>query len=163
MPTQAPVFVDFKRFAQGRPFCPVVKRLDYFADPLAVYQALKNEKSPSVLLESARFSPKTGRYSLIGRNPYLILEGRGSQITLSSFGVNEVFHGDPFQTTRQLLDLYSSSPQPGLPPYTGGAVGYFGYEAKNYLESKSPRAFKGTSEWPDAYLLFFSEGVVLDH
>ncbi len=163
MPTSDSVFADLKNFSQGHPVCPIVRCLDHAGDPLAVYRALRNEKTPSVLLESARRSARTGRYSFIGRNPFLILEARGPKIALSSFGQTEVFQGDPFQTVQRILSLFSSAPRTGLPPYLGGAVGYFGYEAKNYLEPSLPRSPKEASAFPDAYLLFFNEGVVMDH
>ena len=157
------VFADFKYFAQGHPCCPLVRPLEFFADPLVVYRAFKNEKTPSVLLESSRSSHKTGRYSFIGRNPSLILEAKGSEITLSSFGVREVLHGNPFETLQRILDLYSAASQPGLPPYIGGAVGYFGYEAKNYLEPTLRQSLKESQGLPDVYFLFFNEGIILDH
>ncbi len=163
MPIQEMVFSDFKRFAEGRASCLMTRRLNCFAEPLTIYRALRNEKIPSVLLESARLSQKTGRYSFIGRNPFLSLAAWGPEITLNSFGVKEVFHGDPFQITQRILDLFPTDPQPGLPPYTGGVIGYFGYEAKNYLEPTLPRSLKEAPGLPDAYLLFFNEGVVLDH
>ncbi|OIO38760.1 MAG: hypothetical protein AUJ72_01975, partial [Candidatus Omnitrophica bacterium CG1_02_46_14] len=86
-----------------------------------------------------------------------------SEITLSSFGEKEVFHEDPFKILRRVLGLYTCAPRPNLPAFVGGAVGYFGYESKNYLEPASFRSFKGTPVLPDVYLLFFDEGVVIDH
>ncbi|PIU40117.1 MAG: hypothetical protein COT00_03395 [Candidatus Omnitrophica bacterium CG07_land_8_20_14_0_80_50_8] len=149
--------------ARGCPCRPVVRRLDHFADPLAIYRVFRNKKTPSVLLESARPSQKTGRYSFIGRNPFLTLEAHGHETTLSAFGARETAPGDPFQTAQRILDLYASFPEPGSPPFTGGAIGYFGYEAKNYIEPTLPRSIKAPSGLPDAYLLFFNEGIIFDH
>ena len=163
MPIQPVSFAQFKRSAALGRYVPFVKRVDVFEDPLKIYRCLRDGRSPSVLLESARISQKTGRYSFIAKNPFLIMEAMGSRISLSSFGQKEVLRGDPFQILRRILDQYASEPKPGCPPFTGGAIGYFGYEAKNYVEPTLTRRVKEGAMLPDIYLLFFDEGLALDH
>ena len=163
MLTQPASFTDFKRLVHPGGYCPFLKRIDFFEDPLEIYRVFKDEDSPSILLESARVSEKTGRYSLIAKNPFLILEAKDSYVTLSSFGEKESLQGDPFNVIRQILDTFHSNSLPGFPACTGGAVGYFGYEAKNYLESTLPRSVKESAGLPDIYLMFFDEGLLLDH
>lgn len=156
-------FEEFKRSAVLGRYSPFIKRVNIFEDPLKIYRCLRDGRSPSVLLESATISQKTGRYSFIGKDPFLIMEAMDSKISLSSFGQNEVLRGDPFQILRRILDQYASDPRSGFPPFTGGAIGYFGYEAKHYLEPTLTRSVKEGTMLPDVYLLFFDEGLVLDH
>lgn len=157
------LFSDFKRSLKPDRLFPVVRRIDRFYDPLGLYRVLRADRTPSVLLESARFSPRTGRYSIIGRDPFLALEARRSEIILSSYGQKETFYGDPFKIIGRILGLFQSNPSRSELPYTGGAVGYFGYEAKDYLGFRSTQNKERESRWPDIYLAFFNEGVVLDH
>ena len=161
---QTPVsFADFKRFTSPGLYCPLVKRLDFFEDAFKIYRCWRNEKNPSVLLESARITSKTGRYSLIAKDPFMVLEAKDSEVVLSSFGEREVLRGDPFQITRRILKQFTSKTLEGLAPFTGGAIGYFSYEAKNYLEPNLSKSAKEGMELPEVYLLFFDEGLILDH
>ena len=156
-------FKEFKRSASQGRYTPFVKRVDFFEDPFQVYRSFREDGSPSVLLESARVSQKTGHYSFIAKNPFLILGVNNFKVTLDAYGERETLSGEPFSLIGRILRQFVSEPQPGLPPFVGGAIGYFGYEAKNYLEPMLPRAVKENVEFPEIYLLFFDEGLVLDH
>lgn len=141
---------------------PLFKKIDFFEDPFQIYQCFKGE-GPSVLLESARASSKMGRYSIIAKNPFLVFESKGIQVTLRVAGETEVIEKDPLEVLRALLKRFAVPPHAGAPPFLGGAIGYFGYEAKNLMEPSLSQEAKDDIGLPDIYLLFFDEGIVLDH
>lgn len=144
-------------------FVPFLKRVELPQDPLVVYRAVKG-RAPSVLLESARVHARTGCYSFIGINPFLIFTSKGPRVTLRLEGeVVEELRGDPFKILRGILKSHAVESHPLLPPFVGGAVGYFGYEVKNTLEPRLPVLLKDDLGLPDIYLLFFDEGVLFDH
>ena len=163
MQTNPVSFTEFKRHASYGRYMPILKRIDYFEDPFQIYRAFREEGSPSVLLESARVAEKTGRYSFIAKNPFLTLKANDSLITLDTFGESETLRVEPFSLIDQILRQFSVEPREEFPPFVGGAIGYFGYEAKNYLEPTLSRRSKENLGLPDVYLLFFDEGLVLDH
>lgn len=139
------------------------KSLDFFADPFDIYSQLRRQETLSVLLESARFSEKAGRFSILAKNPFLVLEAKGSRVTLRSSGQSEILKDNPLDVIRRLLKRFSCASPPGGLPFTGGAIGYFGYEVKNLLEPRLRQSAVDDLGLPDAYLQFFDEGLIFDH
>ena len=131
-------------------------------DPFSLFQSWRSN-GPGVLLESARLSPRTGRYSLVAKDPFLILEAKGNRVALREGRSTRVFRGDPFKLTAALLKKHAHPARPGFPPFTGGAVGVVGYEAKNVIEPGLFRKLPDDVGLPDVYLLFFNETIVVDH
>lgn len=119
-------------------------------DPLDVYRALAPTPRRGALLESARITPGTGRYSIAAADPFLTLSCESGRASM-----------DPFEAARPLLRRFKTPPQPI--PFAGGAIGYFAYEAKRFIEPSSDRPGKPGEGLPEAYLMFFDEGVVIDH
>ncbi|MGH7198829.1 MAG: anthranilate synthase component I family protein [Candidatus Omnitrophota bacterium] len=131
-------------------------------DPFAVFQHWRSA-GPGVLLESARRSSRTGRTSLVAKDPFLIFEAKGDRVVLREGRSTRVLRADPFKTLSALLEKYATPALPGFPPFTGGAVGYVGYEAKNIIEPGLFRRLPDDVGLPDITFLFFDEAVVWDH
>ncbi len=156
--------MEFKSFARAGHCATLLKTLDVCPDPFEIYKNLRRGdpagRPYSVLLDSARVSPKTGRYSIIASNPFLILSAKNGETTL---GTKKIC-GDPFEILRGLLRQFAHERFPGYPSFTGGAIGYLGYEAKHFIEPKlSGHGKKDDLGLPDLYFMFFDEGVVTDH
>jgi len=93
-----------------------------------------------VFLDSSMVDRRTGRYSYLSADPFLVLQSRGQHITLWTPTERLVCEGDPFVILRDLLRRYAVAPLPGLPPFVGGAIGYFGYDVGRLLERLPARA-----------------------
>jgi len=114
------------------------------------------------LLESAQTTGQTGRYSFIALNPFLRVRGTGSAITLSG-RVNGTVHSRPLPFLRSLLSHHATPPSsPDLPPFLGGAVGYFGYDLVHGFE-RLPRNAPRDPALPDLDLYLTGTVVVFDH
>jgi anthranilate synthase component I len=74
------------------------------------------------LLESAEQGQRVGRYSFIGLRPRRVLRW--------SLGDD----GDPYALAADEVARYSQAPIPQAPPFTGGAVGFFGYDLVRTVE-----------------------------
>ncbi len=157
-----PSYREFKNTAGKDAFFPFVKKLAFVLDPFEVYLKLAPD-SPRVLLESARFSRKMGRYSVIAKDPFLIFEYRNGKGFLDSGKTREEISEDPFSILKKLLKKYFVRKPAGLPPFLGGAIGYFGYEAKNLLEPGLSQNAVRDLDLPDIYFMFFDSGFVVDH
>ncbi len=153
----------FKASAKLGSYFPFIKKIRFTAEPVEIYRRFANPLSPSVLLESARLAPSTGRTSIIAGDPFLIFESKGRRVTLTRYGASESFEGDPLAELEKLLGRFSSEAHGVFSRFTGGAIGYFGYEVKNLVEPHLPQRAKDDLGLPDIYLLFFDEGVVVDH
>ncbi|MDH5649635.1 MAG: anthranilate synthase component I [Gammaproteobacteria bacterium] len=133
--------------------------------PLSTY--LKLAKGPySYLFESVHGGEKWGRYSIIGLPCRTILRISGYDVSVSRDGkvVEQETVADPLSYIRQFKSRYRLPDIEGLPRFTGGLVGYFGYETIKYIE---PR-LRGTSKpdvikSPDILLMVSDEVIVFDN
>ena len=89
------------------------------------------EGSPCFLLESAE-QGQVGRYSFVGIRPRSVL--RWSDGTLSESGAEDREASDPYGAVAETLARYELAPVEGLPPFAGGAVGFFGYDLVRTVE-----------------------------
>ncbi len=139
-----------------------VKKIPFTGDPFELYLRLRRPGTPSVLLESASVSGEKGRYSVIATRPFLLFEASGSKARISSEKRTEI-SAAPLEALKKTLSLHAKPGGHAALSFLGGAIGYFGYEAKNWIEPHLPQRKKSAGDLPDAYFLFFDEGVLLDH
>ncbi len=151
--------------AQGYNRIPLVA--ETFADldtPLSLYLKLANQPF-SYLLESVQGGERFGRYSFIGLSADTRIVVRGRQVTLHERG---------HETTRTVdnpLDFISAyqrrfkvAPLSGLPRFTGGLAGYFGYDTVRYIERKlAATQKKDTLGTPDILLMLTEQLAVVDN
>jgi len=139
------------------------KRSDWFSGPWELYRALASP--PSVLLESARVTLSTGRYSILGHKPFLIFRYENGHLSLSGPNLKEkrFATNEPFNVLKSLVRLHAVGPTPGLPPFPAGAIGYLSYECKDQLLPRSGSRLRGEAVVPEMYFLFFDHSIVWDH
>jgi anthranilate synthase component 1 len=133
--------------------------------PLSTY--LKLADAPySYLFESVQGGEKWGRYSIIGLPARTILTVRGDEITISDDGsvVEQATATDPLAWIEQFQARYRVPEVAGLPRFTGGLVGYFGYDTIRYIEPKlgacpNPDLIGA----PDIQLMLSDQVVVFDN
>jgi anthranilate synthase component 1 len=150
---------------QGYNRIPLVA--ETFADldtPLSLYLKLAN-KPFSYLLESVQGGERFGRYSFIGLPAASRIVVRGKQVTLHERG------HETTQTVDNPLDFISAyqqrfkvAPLSGLPRFTGGLAGYFGYDTVRYIEHKLAHTQKkDTLGTPDILLMLTEQLAVIDN
>ena len=151
---------------QGYNRIPLVREVLADLDtPLSTY--LKLAAGPhSYLLESVQGGEKWGRYSIIGLPSKTIVRVRGFRVSVERNGetVEETEVTDPLEWIAAYQDRFKAVPVPQLPRFTGGLVGFFGYDAIRYIEPKlgecpNPDPI-GT---PDIQLMVSDEIVVFDN
>ena len=142
--------------------CEVLADLD---TPLSVY--LKLADAPySYLFESVQGGEKWGRYSIIGLPCRTLLRVSGDHVSIETDGqvVEESRCDDPLAFIETFQQRYSVALDHNLPRFTGGLVGYFGYDTIRYIEPKLAHCPNpdpvGT---PDILLLVSDEVVVFDN
>ena len=118
--------------------------------------------SPSVLLESARTHPVTGRYSILAGEPSTVFFAKADQIWLTTKEGTRTFQGEPLAQLQNLLDAQAAVRVEDLPPFVGGAVGFFGFDAYRYVEPLPSKAADDL-HLPDLGFIFCDQAVVLDH
>ncbi|WP_461521485.1 anthranilate synthase component I [Porticoccus sp.] len=133
--------------------------------PLSCY--LKLARGPySYLFESVQGGEKWGRYSLIGLPATIVLKVFGDQLTIERDGETLVSRttADPLEDIEEFHLSYRMPELPQLPRFTGGLVGYFGYDTVRYVEPKlknsAPPDELGN---PDILLMVSDEVVIFDN
>jgi len=121
--------------------------------PVSVYLKLRQAGKSSFLLESVEKGEQLGRYSFIGVDPPLSLTLVGNQITVGGAGGAEL---------SDILDQRNPIPVPDLPVFTGGAVGYWGYDTVRHFE-RLPETATDDLGLPDAVFLLADNLVIFDH
>ncbi len=144
---------------------PVSRRVLADLDtPLSVY--LKLAAAPySYLLESVQGGEKWGRYSIIGLPARRVLAVRGEDITITDNGTVAERHqcADPLAFIRN-FHARIEAPALEISRFSGGLVGYFGYDTVRYGEPRLARsAPPDTLGTPDIMLMLSDEFVVFDN
>ncbi len=142
--------------------CEVLADLD---TPLSVY--LKLVDGPyGYLFESVQGGEKWGRYSIIGLPCRTQLRVNRRQVTITRDGevVETAEAPDPLAFIEEFQARYKVPELPGLPRFSGGLVGYFGYDTVGYIEPRLYREDKADPlETPDILLMVSDEVVVFDN
>ncbi|SFF48942.1 anthranilate synthase, component I [Fontimonas thermophila] len=132
--------------------------------PVGAYLKLAH-RPYSFLFESVQGGERWGRYSFIGLPSREVLRVRGHSITLSRDGVviESAQSADPIGWIRAYAARYRVRPEPALPRFSGGLVGYFGYDCVRYFEPRlAGRAKPDPLGTPDILLMLADELVVFD-
>jgi anthranilate synthase component 1 len=157
-------FADYAR--QGYNRIPVARQVLADLDtPLSAYLKLA-EGAYSYLFESVLGGEQWGRYSIIGLPCRTVLKVRGERISVEQDGkLIEDLHSDqPLAWIEQFAARYQVPHIDGLPRFTGGLVGYFGYETIGYIEPKLRGGNKPDPLGvPDILLMVSEELLVFDN
>jgi len=128
-------FEEFKELARRGTFVPVCKEI--VADlltPVSAFLKIAEHADYAFLLESVEGGEHVGRYSFLGKDPFLILRSRDGKTTIDRGGVTTESEQPFIPTLRRLMADLRSPFVPDLPRFTGGAVGYLGYGAAQWFE-----------------------------
>ncbi len=141
--------------------------------PVAAFQKLLDDDADgggcAFLLESAENSEQIGRYSFLGNRPAAIFESHGQVVSITEQdGTRREFQaeGDPFQELQKLLARYrpaKAAENAALAPFTGGAVGFLGYDAVRFFEGTVPPPPPDELGLPEMLFLITDTLLIFDH
>lgn len=117
----------------------------------------------SFLLESVEGGERIARYSFLGSDPSLVFSSKGNSISLREGKKTKTFTAkDPIEELKKILSQYKYVNVKGLPRFSGGLVGYFGYDIIRFIEripDKNPDDLKV----PDAVFMLTDTILIFDH
>lgn len=154
--------------AAGYNRIPLVQELLADLDtPLSLYLKLANRPF-SYLLESVVGGERFGRYSFIGLPCQTYLKSGGKHVDVYQNGeIVEQYDGNPLHFIEAFHERFKTPEIPGLPRFTGGLVGYFGYETIYHFEHFAHRFQHSdkpdTIGTPDILLMLSEELAVVDN
>jgi anthranilate synthase component I len=154
-------YEDYERLSDGGGPVPVYREIPGdLLTPVSAFRAIEWRSDRAFLLESVIGGERIARYSFLGRDPRLILEVRGGQVFEDDGRGERLVRGDLLSALRQRLGPHSAE-VPGLPRFTGGAVGYLSYDAIRLFERIPDRL--GPSPAPVARFALYRSLVAFDH
>src|SRR5580765_8045597 len=157
-------FEEFKELALRGTFVPVCKEI--VADlltPVSAFLKIAEDADYAFLLESVEGGEHVGRYSFLGKDPFLILRAKGGRTTIERAGVVTESEAPFIDTLRRLMADFRSPFVPDLPRFTGGAVGYLGYGAASWFEPVLGDLGQGSDGADDAGFMVFDTVLAFDH
>ncbi len=160
---------EFRALAAQR-FNRIPLVLETLADldtPLSLYLKLAQRRH-TFLLESVVGGERFGRYSFIGLPARIRIRARGTAIEVEDHGgIVERHEGDPLDFVRAYMARYRAPPLPGLPRFSGGLAGCFGYDTVRHIEPRlaggAPSGASGLDAVPDIVLMLTDELAVVDN
>lgn len=154
---------DFRRI----PLCREI--LSDFRTPVEALKILKGVSSHCFLLESMEDRERRGRYTFLGYDPVMELTGTDGSMTKkvrkpgqNCFEEKTFKTSDPKEEIRKVLKENRSPKAKGMPPFTGGLMGYFSFEFLKYSEP-SLGADSGEKDFRDVDLMMFDKIIAFDH
>src|SRR6476620_8685992 len=167
----SPSLAEFRSLASQGNLIPVTRRL--LADtetPLSAYRKIRGQDE-SFLFESVEGGEHLGRYSFVGCNPRAIVRQNGQTVeyiqdgkVLESASVSRAEGGvrDGLALIEKVLSRYRPITLPDLPRFTGGAVGFIGYEYIHDVERVVPRPSHDELGTPTMYFIVADQLLVFD-
>jgi len=183
----SPTLDEFLKLAAQGNLIPVTRRL--LADietPLSAYRKIRGA-GESFLFESVEGGEHLGRYSFVGCNPRAVIKQTGNRVAVIENGkVVELFTVSPspgfatlsptggegrgegesvrdgLEVVERVMKKYRSVALPGLPRFTGGAVGFIGYEFIHDVEPVVPRPSHDELKTPVMYFLVADQLLIFD-
>ncbi len=172
-----PSYSDFVELSRQGTVVPVYRQL--IGDTLTPVSAFCKiqEGDWSFLFESVVGGERVGRYSFLGSGPFLRFLAYGQRVQIqtlrpgapppshgggSPIQSEELEHPDPLALLQERLADYRTPPLPGLPRFTGGAVGYAAYDSVRYAE-RLPKPPADDRQLPDLCFAFYDRMVIFDH
>ncbi|MFD3913209.1 anthranilate synthase component I [Streptomyces sp. NPDC058603] len=156
----------FRKLAVDRRVIPVSRRLLADGDtPVGLYRKLAAERPGTFLLESAENGRSWSRYSFIGvRSAATLTERDGVTHWLGTPPVGVPLDGDPLAALGATVEALHTPRDlsSGMPPFTGGMVGYLGYDIVRRLERIGEHG-RDDLRIPELTMLLTSDLAVLDH
>jgi anthranilate synthase component 1 len=128
-------FETFTELAQRSTFVPVVREL--VADlltPVSAFLRIAEHSDYAFLLESVEGGEHVGRYSFLGKDPFVMLRARDGKTIVEKAGVTTEKQEEFVDVLRKMMADFSSPFVPELPRFTGGAVGYLSYDTAAWFE-----------------------------
>ncbi len=155
---------EFREYARDNNVIPVYRRV--LADgetPLGLYKKLAKNNPGTFLLESAEHGGAWSRYSFIGvRSQTTLTERDGAAHWIGTPPAGVPRGMDPLQALKKSVAHLKTPIIPGLPPLTGGLVGYMGYDAVRRLEN-IPSIAVDDLNLPEIAFMLASDLAVMDH
>ena len=170
----SPSFEEVKEISKNEEYKRIPISYELFSDiatPIEVLRILKGISKHAYMLESVEDSKKWGRYTFLGFNPLLeftcqdgVVHIKGDK-DFNELNDDEVIieTDNPREIINDLIEKNRSPKLEGLPPFTGGFVGYFAYDYIKYAEPSLNLDAENQDCFKDIDLMLFDKVIAFDN
>ena len=156
---------EFAELAKHGNVIPVFA--EFIADnetPVSTFKKLDHGGN-SFLFESTEKNDVSGRFSFVGIDPRIVIKTCGAKLQIVELGLERQVEitSDPLDEVRKLMARYQFVSRPELPRFSGGAVGFLGYEAIHFFEPKVPPAERDELQLPEMFFMITGSLLIFDH
>lgn len=152
---------EIEAYAKEFSIIPICKEIyGDIVTPISLLGKISQVSKKYYLLESIEGGKTWGRYLFLGFDPVMQITCKDNEITIVDEEKRTLYSNRPFDVLRDILAEYRAPKIQGMPPFTGGFVGYFAYEMIGYAESrlKLPK-----SDFNDFDLMLYDKVIAYDH
>ncbi|MCE1188595.1 MAG: anthranilate synthase component I family protein [Ignavibacteria bacterium] len=154
---------EFLRLAENYNLIPLYSIITAdMVTPVLAYIKIREKGKASFLYESVEGNAQMARFSFIARDPEVLFFSNGLNLRICTAEKDEALEGDLFRCLRDVLQKYHPAPCPDLPDFSGGIVGYIGYENICTIEPTVTKAEKSLGGY-DSILGLYKSIVAFDH
>lgn len=130
---------------------------------VSAYLKIRSKNSTSFLLESVEGIGRLARYSFIGLNPSEIIFNKGNNLYIKLKDGTRRYEKNLFDFLKEKINQFSSPQIDGLPYFSGGIVGYLGFEDISLIEDVIDFSTDDNLELPDSILGIYTNIIAFDH
>jgi len=161
-------FEEFVELARRGTFVPIWKEI--MADlltPASAFLKVAEQSDYAFLLESVEGGERVARYSFLGKDPFLVVRSRDGRTIVDQAGTSRVSEDSFVDTVRGLMAAFQAPYVAELPRFTGGAVGFFSYDAAAGFEPALREAWThvpaSDGDEDDGAFMLFDTVLAFDH
>ena len=158
-----PSKAEFIKLAKKGNLIPVYTEVvaDYDT-PISAYAKIDTDDY-SFLLESVEGGERLARYSFLGSRPSVVFSSKGTRVELREGTTTKTFEtDDPIEELKKVLSKYRFITVKGLPRFTGGFVGFLGYDMVRFIED-IPDKNPDQLGIPDSTFMLTDTLLIFDH
>ncbi len=157
-------FEQFTELSEDYRIIPVYEKITGdLLTPVLAYLKLRSIGSYSFLLESVEGIGRLARFSFIGKDPKKIIQNTGLMVKINKSGSTEVVDQNIFDYLQNEIKSYKHPVIPELPDFTGGIVGYLGFENVGLIEEVIKFDGRDELNTPDSIFGLFNTVIAFDH
>lgn len=157
-------FEKFKKYAADYKIVPVYEKITAdLITPVLAFIKLRTKNKYCFLFESVEGIGNLARYSFIGMNPSKLITNKGKNLQVTSSSGTENFEQSIFHFFKQEIEKFNSPKIDELPDFTGGIVGYLGFENVALIEDVINFNGHDENDFPDSFFGIFENIVAFDH